>query len=192
MENNINKTTKHLKGGVILVITILILFNNGEINMDWQNTTATSKDTIFQLYISKYYNDCFIGKPSEELELSLKPIVDFVLTKDLQFCEIGCYTNCLLQDSLSKEISIKRGENVLSYLIEKGVKPNLISVEFYGNTIPLLVKSDSSSFPINTVINCDSIKASDNNYKNIDKMKPKTLEAYRLMERIEIKIYYRN
>ncbi len=190
MRTNFKYAKRLLSFGLIVNFTIILLANDNVKFHDENDCIPIIEDTVFILQIDKIYNNCFEGKTSEEIILSLEPIVKFITSSKLLHCEIGCYNNCLVDDSLMKEILTKRGELIFSSLVERGINPNQISLIYNGSGDSFAIQSDTTFFSSNTIFNCDSIRLQDINYKNPEKMSNKTKEAYRLMKRFEIKVVH--
>lgn len=186
---NIQKKCIHICKLLILLsfLSFLLMCSNSCINTFILNKEVNG-DTIFRLHIKNYYSDCFAGGYSEEMYSLLIPVIEYLNAHDIVECEIGLFSTCLAHDSINERINLERGERIKSIMISNGIDPQSIVVVSYGSRIPYIIRSDTMSFPKNTVIDCDYIRSIDSNYKNSQQITRLTREAYSLMDRIEIKI----
>jgi len=93
------------------------------------------KDQVVRL------NNIFFKKGTAELESSSYPelnrFVEFLKTNKKIIIEIGSHTDNTLDDKKSLELTKKRAQAVVDYLVSKKIKENRIQVKGYGLRFPL-------------------------------------------------------
>tara|TARA_Y100001968_G_scaffold333287_1_gene395182 strand:- start:1581 stop:2174 length:594 start_codon:yes stop_codon:yes gene_type:complete len=89
---------------------------------------------------SNLLNIVFENNSSKIIESSFKEIdvlYEWMLDKKNLTIEIGGHTDNIGTNSFNMKLSQERAESVRSYLIEKGIDPDLIIAKGYGETIPI-------------------------------------------------------
>lgn len=101
-------------------------------------------------------NNVFFKKTTGELDESSYPelnrFVEFLKTNKKIIIEIGSHTDNTLGDKESLELTQKRAEAIVSYLISKKIKENRIKFKAYGLRFPLGFNNNEEGRSLNNRI----------------------------------------
>jgi outer membrane protein OmpA-like peptidoglycan-associated protein len=97
----------------------------------------TSENSIFVIE-NINYSDITAANISPDLALALDKIAEFLSKNRKLTIEISEHTEIKdLDDARAKQISIKRAESVVSYLVSQGINAKRISAQGFGRSRPL-------------------------------------------------------
>ena len=93
---------------------------------------------------------------------ALDSLAELLVLNPTTIIELMAHTDCRGDDALNSEISQKRAQSVVSYLIAKGIQPGRLVAKGYGKTAPKRVtKKLSKQYPFlkqGTDLTCDFIQ----------------------------------
>ena len=80
--------------------------------------------------------------------ISLDKLVETLKENDNITIELGAHTDSRADDAYNLELSNKRAQSVVNYLIEKGIARDRLIARGYGESVPKIVdKEDHEKFP---------------------------------------------
>ncbi|MBK21958.1 MAG: hypothetical protein CMP63_06570 [Flavobacteriales bacterium] len=105
--------------------------------------TLRKIDTINGITINNIYFDYDKYTLKPESKRALNKLYKLLIINPSLRIEIGAHTDTKGSDLYNMELSLKRAEAVVEYLVEKGIGRNVITAKGYGKSIP--VSKDAKS-----------------------------------------------
>lgn len=121
---------------------------------------------------------------NEQIEVGLKPTLEFLKQNPNLIIEIGVHRDSRGRNTSSKCLSCRRARSISDYLIKEGINESRLIAKGYGETKPVTIfEIDSISKDTLTIALTEKYI---NQFKNTDKKRYEELHA--LNRRIELKI----
>ncbi len=100
-------------------------------------------DTVNGIVVDNIYFDFNTHILKPESKQALNKLYKLLIMNPSLRIEIGAHTDAKGSESYNMELSIKRAETVVNYLVEKGIGQNVLTAKGYGKSTP--INNDSES-----------------------------------------------
>ncbi len=101
-------------------------------------------DTINDIILDNIYFDLNTYTLKPESKRALNKLYKLLLINPSLRIEIGAHTDTKGSNEYNMELSLKRAETVVNYLINKGIGRNVLTAKGYGKTRPIAKHNQSS------------------------------------------------
>ena len=100
-------------------------------------------DTVNGIVVDNIYFDFNTHILKPESKQALNKLYKLLIMNPSLRIEIGAHTDAKGSESYNMELSIKRAETVVNYLVEKGIGQNVLTAKGYGKSSPINNNSES-------------------------------------------------
>ncbi len=100
-------------------------------------------DTVNGIILNNIYFDYNTDKLKPQSKQALNKLYKLLIMNPALRIEIGAHTDAKGSESYNMNLSLKRAETVVNYLVEKGIGKNVLSAKGYGKSTP--INNDNTS-----------------------------------------------